>query len=255
MPAENKQRDHYETIHSAYAAHYYDRAALSYRRIFIFRPLLNGLDLNGADVADLACGDGYNSKLLKEFFPDARVEGFDISPTACSAYRQLVGHEAHECDLLVEAPADRRFDVAMIVGGLHHMALDLEGALSNIGAMLKPNGLLLAIEPNKRFFLNGVREAWYDKDHYFDAASERPLGVEEIARAGRGAFRLELVRYFGAGPAYFLILNSLILRVPLWLKLAIAWPLMAGDALGSLLPAPFHPAFVTRWRYTPVSEP
>jgi SAM-dependent methyltransferase len=190
--------------------------------------------------------------MLVAQFPEVRVEGFDISPRACQAYRQLVGRPATECDLLLDPPCRGKFDAAIIIGGLHHMVSNLERALANIGAILKPNGILLTVEPNKRFFLNGLREAWYERDRYFDAQSERPLDALEIARAGHGRFALERITYFGGGPAYFLIQNSLILRLPLWLKRPIATPLMMADAACSWLPARFHAAFCARFRHTPL---
>ena len=65
-------------------------------------------------------------------------------------------------------------------------------------------------------------------------------------------FESEAVRYFG-GPAYFLILNSLIMRVPLAAK-PILWPIVkpVEAALGNIpLPA-IYPCFLAKWKRTSV---
>ena len=87
----NPQQRHYEALHDAYEAHYYDAPSMEYRHRFIYSPLLSGLDLHHASVADLACGSGHNSLALRSYFPQLRTVGYDISETACRNYRQRVG--------------------------------------------------------------------------------------------------------------------------------------------------------------------
>lgn len=245
---DNRQRAHYERIHKNYAAHYYDGPSLDYRRRFLLAPLLAGIDLNGRRGVELACGDGHTSALLMERYPETEIEGMDISPTACEEYRRLVGRPASVCDLLGDAVPEAAFDYAVVMGGLHHMVADFDKAVGNITKMLRPGALLLAVEPSSRFALNRIRDLWYRADHWFDAATERPLLPEEITAAAGGSLRLEDLGYFG-GPAYYLVLNSLIMRVPLGVKRAIAAPLMACDAVFDRLPGRvLFPAFRARWR-------
>src|ERR1043165_8421722 len=96
---ENPQIQHYASIHESYGAHYYDASSMAYRRTFFFEPLLAGIDLSGRRVADVASGSGYNSLILREMFPTIRLEGFDISETACADYTRLLGAPAHQVDL------------------------------------------------------------------------------------------------------------------------------------------------------------
>lgn len=62
------------------------------RRRFSHSSLFSGLNLNGETVADLACGSGHNSTALREFFPNVRTTGYDISYTECidNAQRRIV---------------------------------------------------------------------------------------------------------------------------------------------------------------------
>jgi SAM-dependent methyltransferase len=243
---QNPQREHYEQIHDDYARHYYDSTSMEYRRRFIFDRLLDGIDLNGKSVADLACGDGHNSLLIRERFPTVKLQGFDISPTACESYRSLVGSPAYDCDLLGVLPTDEKFDAAIVIGGLHHLVNGLDTAMNNIARMLKPGGILLIKEPNSRYFLNSVRMLWYRKDRFFEEDTEAPLELRRLASDYSSIFQLDWSKHFG-GPAYFAIYNSLVLRIPVWIKPWIARPLMALDYLYDRLPGErLFPVFLAR---------
>jgi SAM-dependent methyltransferase len=244
-----RQREHYDAIHDDYERHYYDAWSMDYRRRFIFEPLFEGLDLNGKRVADLASGSGHNSLLLLERFPRAEVMGFDISPKAVEAYRQLVGAPAVVLDLTKPISEPQIFDAAMLVGGLHHCVADLPQTFANIAAMLKPGGLLLImLEPNREFCLQFVRSMWYRRDRYFEAETEEALKHDEIAALAADWFEPRQVRYFG-GPAIFFVLNSLIFRISPALKGWITRPLMAVEAAYERLPGrSLFPVFGASWQ-------
>jgi SAM-dependent methyltransferase len=250
---ENPQQKHYDDIHAKYAAHYYDATSLAYRDQFILTPLLEGLDLNGCRIADLACGYGYTSLALKRRFPRADFIGFDISKPAQEAYEQTVRFPAYQADISAESFVETArsiapFDAAIVVGGLHHCVNNFDVTLENIALLLKPDGYLLMVEPNSEFLLESVRKLWYRADKYFQAETESALAHDQILRRGATRFRLDSLRFFG-GPAYFLLLSSLLFRLPIGLKPILQKPLFALETLFNHLPgrAPF-PAFMARWR-------
>jgi SAM-dependent methyltransferase len=231
----NPQQAHYESMHDAYVAHYFDATSMAYRRRFLFEPLFRGVDLSGKIVAEIACGSGHNSLTLRAMYPGIKLEGFDLSAAACEDYRRLLGAPAHQVDLTLPANFDSRFDAAVVIGGLHHCVSDLPTTISNLASMLKPGGLLLLLEPNARFFLQTVRNIWYRKDRYFHAATERALDPAELARLAASQFTTERV-FFTGGPAYFLIANSLVLRVPLRAKPMVAGTMFAVESAWNRLP-------------------
>lgn len=248
---ENPQREHYVELHDEYSAHYYDDTSIAYRKEFIYDPLFADVNLNGLEVAELASGGGANSRELLKYFPDAKVTGFDISPSACEEFERIVGRPAIEVDLTKPyAEMDGHFDAALIIGGLHHCVADLDTTLSNVARMLKPGGVLLMCEPNDGFVLERIRGLWYGQDKYFDADSEHALDHAELLKSVSGEFSLNSLSYIG-GPAYFLILNSLILRVPLTWKPKLAPVLTRIERLYHHLPGKFlFPAFLASWRRT-----
>ncbi len=248
MPIESlRQKQHYEAIHAEYEDHYYDPESMRYRERFFFAPLFEGLDLNGKSVLDMACGSGHNSLALLQRFPSARVTGFDISSAACADYRRNLGQRCIEGDLTAPLREAATFDVAMVLGGLHHCVVDLQQALDNVARFLRPGGLFLMLEPNREFVLEGARRLWYRADRYFDAPTEAALAHAELLQRAGARFDLRRVRYLG-GPGYFLISQSLLFRMPKPLKRAIASPLMAVDAIYNRLGIKWlHPYFVAQW--------
>jgi SAM-dependent methyltransferase len=248
-----RQKKHYEAIHDAYEAHYYDSESMAFKERFIFAPLFEGVDLNGKDVADVACGSGYNSLWLKQRFPAVRTTGFDISSKACAAYRTVVGSEAHVFDLMSGAEVGRTFDAAMVLGGLHHCVSDLPGTFRTLARLVRPGGLLFMHEPNSRYVLEALRRLWYRWDASFDSETEGALDHDVIAALAASDFEPMTVRYVG-GPAYFLILNSMIFRIPRKAKPLLAPLLFPLERAYNLLPGRLaFPIFVARWRRRPVS--
>jgi SAM-dependent methyltransferase len=246
--SDHRQARHYDRILSDYDRHYYDAQSTAYRERFIIGPLLKGLDLNGLDVADLACGSGSTSLSLRRRFPAIRLAGFDISPKARETYEARVERPCRAIDLTQPQPPDQRFDAAIIMGGLHHCVADLDTTLANIAGMLKPGGIFMMFEPNREYVLQFARDLWYRVDGYFDASSEDGLAHGDLLRRAEGAFAPENLGYFG-GPAFFLVYNSLVFRMPHGLKRAVSPPLMALEAGFNRLPGKrLFSSFTARWR-------
>ena len=248
----SRQRQHYAKIHDAYEAHYYDASSMKYRQRFIYDWLFDGIDLTNKKVADLACGSGYNSLVVLERFSGAQTTGFDISAPACESYRRTTGNTARVIDLTRPIETPEAFDAAIVVGGLHHCVTNLPQTLRNVAEMIKPGGHLMMMEPSSDFVLNVVRDKWYARDRYFDAPTEEALSHDAILKDAAPFFKREAIRYFG-GPAYFLILNSLVTRVPLGIK-PILWPLLKPIevAFCNIPWRGIYPCFLARWQRTKV---
>jgi ubiquinone/menaquinone biosynthesis C-methylase UbiE len=248
----NAQSAHYNTIHDDYEAHYYDAASMAYRHRFIYQPLFDGLRLEHSSLADLACGSGHNSRALRDYFPGVTVTGYDISEAACRDYRVNIGSPAHEIDLTRQFVPDTTHDAALIIGGLHHCVTDLSTTLKNIARLVRPGGHFMMMEPSDHSFLSGIRRIWYKADRWFEADTEHALKHDELAAMAAPYFVPERIIYTG-GPAFYLILNSLIMRVPLGAKPFLSPVIFPVERLYNMLPgrAPFA-VFLARWRRTDV---
>jgi SAM-dependent methyltransferase len=248
--ASARQAAHYDRILSDYDRHYYDPLSLEYRDRFILGPLLEGIDLSGLRVADLGCGSGETSLSIIARFPDVEVAGFDISPEACRRYREKVGRDCCELDLTRGYYSVETFDAAIIMGGLHHCVSDIPSALATAAGMLKPGGLLVMFEPNRDYALEFMRRLWSRLDHYFDAETEAALSHDVLLRQAGGAFEARKVIYFG-GPAFYLVYNSLVFRLPISVKSLLGRPLLTIERIFNKLPGrwPFA-SFLAQWART-----
>lgn len=242
------QKSHYEQIHDDYERHYYDLPSMAYRERFIYDVMLKGLDLNGKQVAELASGSGHNSMAIRKRFPQVKLTGFDISAKACVSYREMLGVDAIEADLTKPLGAHLpTFDYIFIFGGLHHCVSDLDATLKNISNLLEPGGMLLFFEPNSQYVLEGARKLWYKHDRYFEQDSEAALNHSEMLTLTNDRFRVKNITYMG-GPAFFLIYNSLIFRIPVGIKKFIAPPLFALEALTNYIPCKYlYSSFIGQW--------
>ena len=247
-PVINPQAAHYDRILSDYDRHYYDRYSTEYRERFILEPLLAGVDLGGLKVADLASGSGHTSLYLAGRYPGIQVTGFDVSAEACAGYRKRVGRPSWQFDLTQPQAVAEQYDACIIMGGLHHCVANLPVTFANIHRMLKPGGLLLMFEPNRQYVLQAARDLWYRADKYFDAANEQALAHTDLVRLAGAGFQAENLRYFG-GPAFFLVYNSLLFRMPAGLKAGSSRLFLGLEAWHNHLPGRWlHSSFTARWR-------
>jgi SAM-dependent methyltransferase len=245
--ASKRQAAQYDRILSDYDRHYYDRFSIQYRDRFIFDPLLKGVDLTGKRVADIASGSGSTSLSLMDRFSGIEITGFDISAEACRRYRVAVKRDCYQLDLTRGYYDGQTFDAAIVMGGLHHCISNLAGALSSIASMLRPGGLLLMFEPNSDYVLQFARQLWYRIDSYFDAPTEAALSHDALLAEANGAFNVQQVTYFG-GPAFYLVYNSLVFRLPYPVKAAVSSPLLSLEAAFNKLPGRWlFSSFLARW--------
>ncbi len=243
---ENIQAAHFETMHDLYADHYYDAESTLYRKRFIYDVLFDQLNANHTLVGDICCGDGYNSLRLREYFPEVQVEGFDISPTAVGVYHSITRSPGHVIDLIrpLRPEFHNRYDIIMCIGGIHHCVQDLGMVVKNIAAMLKPGGRFVCMEPYASPLLNPIRKLWYKLDPYFNAATERALTPNELATHDMHLTRV----HFGGGPAFYLVCNSMIFRLPKPIKRIITPPLLAVEALyNRIMPRVLKAFFVAEY--------
>ncbi|HEY8164996.1 MAG TPA: class I SAM-dependent methyltransferase [Gemmatimonadaceae bacterium] len=245
-----RQEQHYERVHDDYERHYYDSSSMAFRNQFVYDIMFDGIDLNGKVVADVASGSGHNSLAVLQRFPRAKIIGFDISSKACKAYERITGAKAYQIDLTSGADCGVVADVAMVIGGIHHCATNLSQTFKTISHIVRPGGLLLMCEPNRQYILEGARRVWYQLDRYFDQQTEAALEHEAIAKLASVHFSPVSCRYMG-GPAYLLIYNSLLFRLPRRVKSTIAPPLIALERFYNLLPGRWwYPYFIARWQRT-----
>jgi SAM-dependent methyltransferase len=220
---EVRQQAHYDRISEVYEAHYSDEWSLLYRRRFLYEPLTAGVDVRGRKVLDAMCGSGQTAEYLLS--KGALAYGLDISPQVIEQFRAklptAVGVQGSILRLEFE---DASFDAVFITGGLHHVHPKVREAVTEIHRILKPGGWLCFYEPHTGSFADAVRRFWYRHDHLFEE-NEAAVDIEDLMRGNSERFDFVTTRYSG-GPAYLLVFNSLVFRLPLAWKAWYARPLL-----------------------------
>jgi SAM-dependent methyltransferase len=248
MSQSDNQKILFEKIHDRYYESTTDIFSESYKIEFIYPWILRQLG-DATSLIEMASGVGTGAGWLRTQRPDLYVEGCDISESAAKGFTEAHGQPCHVWDLTRPIDPARTYDVALVMGGIHHLVANLPVAFANIRKLLNPGGRLIMTEPNADFILEPARKLWYKLDKSnFDVANEHALSHAHLLKTHGLGFRRIDVRYMG-GPAYFLLLQSWVLRMPAPAKRWIAPSLTALERLYHHLPPPFpYATFMASWQ-------
>lgn len=247
MDTETTQREHYNRIAADYEAQYGDPEGLTYRAEFLYGPMLAGLDLEGRSVLEALSGSGHATDyLLKQ--KRALVTGLDISDEAIPSFKERWPSCQAICAPITESGlADESFDCIVVVMGLHHLHPHLADAIREIHRLLRKGGVFCFTEPHQESIFNGFRKIWYRHDSLF-ADNEESLDIEALKREFADLFEFSMERHVGSA-AYLLVLNSMIFRVPLWLKKIYSPAVMRLEKmLSSFHSQTFSLAVICQWK-------
>ena len=107
------------------------------------------LELDGARVADIGCGDGALARLMTRL--GARVTGIEPSEHQLARARaaEPAGGEVYIRGVAEDLPlSDASLDAVLFFNSLHHVPIEHQArALQEAARALKPGGRLCAIEP------------------------------------------------------------------------------------------------------------
>jgi SAM-dependent methyltransferase len=178
----------------------------------------------------------------------ARVTGLDISSELIASFRR----QWPRCEAVCASIFETRFapasvDCVVIVGGLHHLHPRLGEAVDEVHRILKPGGHFCFMEPHAGSLPDTLRKLWYRCDPLFEE-NEAAVDVAGLQRCNASRFTFVRTRYLGS-VAYLLVLNSLVFRMPLWLKRLYTPALMALESgLSPLLGRRLACFAVAQWR-------
>jgi SAM-dependent methyltransferase len=247
MHAETTQRQHYNRIAADYEAQYGDPDGVIYRDEFLYGPLLDGLDLEGRSVLEGLSGSGHATEYLLTR-KRALVTGLDISEEAIASFKER-WPDCHAICAPINASglADESFDCIVVVMGLHHLHPYLTEALREIHRLLRPGGVFCFTEPHQGSAFSRLRAIWYRHDSLF-ADNEESLHIEALKREFANLFEFKTEKYVGS-VAYLLVLNSMIFRVPLWLKRIYSPAMMRLEKMLARFHSPtFSLAVICQWQ-------
>lgn len=148
----------------------------------IFKRFLtkNNIDLHNGVIMDAGCGSGYGSELLVKEFQPRELFAFDVMPEQIERARKrglpatfFVGDVT-----AIDLPS-QKCDAAFVFAFLHHVP-QWKKALQELERVLKPGGVLLIEELNKKTVDDAERylRVYHSKESRFEW-SEFINGLEE----------------------------------------------------------------------------
>lgn len=116
----------------------------------------------GKSILDLACGEGYGSRLLAEWGA-ARVVGVDVSRDAIEQARALfatprVDYRLADANALMNLFPEERFDLIVSLETIEHVEAP-EQLLRDFQRLLKPGGVLALSCPNDWWYYPSAQES------------------------------------------------------------------------------------------------
>ncbi len=180
----------------------------------------------GARIADLGCGSGVFTDLLRSL--GYKAVGLDISPKLIALGRaKYPGVEFMEGDVEELPFADASLDGVLLSGLVHHLP-DPSRCAGEVFRVLKPGGSFVAFDPNR---MNPFMYLYRDRSSPLYSsvgvtANERPVLAHQIAAVFRKSG-------FQVGTDYISDLNYRYLA-----SSRLRWMLPAYNALDRLLFAP-----------------
>src|SRR3990167_5077039 len=193
------------------------------------------------------CGSGPTTGFLLS--QGADVVGLDVSDSAITSFQnRWPGCQGIRASVFDSQLPAESFDGVVVQAGLHHLHPRVNDALDEIYRMLKPGGFFYFSEPHAGSLFDGMRNFWYRLDRSVFAENEASVDLAEMRERYADRFTFEVERYVG-NVAYFLVLQSMVLRLPVAAKQYYAPPLLWLESwLGRLQGKLTAPLVVCRWR-------
>ncbi len=245
--AEDLQREYFNRLLERYEAHYDDPTSQKYRRKYIFDPIFGDIQFDGKNVLEAMCGSGPTTAYLLEH--GARVTGLDVSDSAIDSFRSRWPQcETLRASIFESTLPDNHFDIIVVQAGLHHLHPRLQDAVDEIHRILKPGGYFCFVEPHAGSLYDGARKLWYRFDRDIFAENEESVDVQWMKSHYVDRFDYQVEHYLG-NVAYFVVLQSMVLRMPLAAKKYYA-PIafFLESLLSPLMGRRTAPLVVCRWQ-------
>lgn len=141
--------------------------------------------VNGRDVLDIACGEGWGSYVMSRYWGARSVHGVDRSERAIRSARSNfdldnITWSVRDADRVSPENLGARYDVIISIETIEHLA-NPKGFLETIQEVLKPNGSMIVSCPNDHwYFGSGHSKNPYHLHTYtyeeFKSLSESVLG-------------------------------------------------------------------------------
>jgi len=181
-----KQRIHFESVAEEYYKARVNEKCLLFKELlwsyFFGSKRFEYFRKRNIAVLEPMCGYAEGKLIVSNYLSrNITYEGFDYSQNIIDIAKTINPDvEVHVQDVTTWN-ADKKYDVIIIIGGLHHVPDFAQNVLQRMYAALNYRGVLINFEPTHNFFMNRVASEYiYKKKANFDHETERRFSLSEI---------------------------------------------------------------------------
>lgn len=130
-------------------------------------------------VLEPMCGFGEGKKIIeKNLNAHICYDGFDYSQNIIDiAKKQKPDLNIYQMNIL-DMNIKNKYDLVIVIGGLHHIYRNIDEILIKIYDSLKPGGYFICFEPTNNIFITRlIREKIYKSNSLFDSETEKDFSL------------------------------------------------------------------------------
>ena len=176
------QREHFNNIASKYYSARQNPNSLLFKRLLWNYALRSLPPCTSVSVLEAMCGYAEGEDIVKSHYcADAIYTGFDYSEKLIEIVKKLNPSKNVFVKDVTTFHPDSKFDLILIIGGLHHVPDYTGQVLRNLRDGLTDDGYLINFEPTHgNRIAKSIRSRVYRSNPIFDYSTERDYSVNEL---------------------------------------------------------------------------
>ncbi len=184
MNSVERQKEHFESISEKYFHARQSPTHLHFKNLmwtFFFK---DKHDLRSKKLLMLEpmCGYSEGKSIVENYLGvEVDYEGFDYSDNLVAKAKEREPSLNISVQDVTKFQTDKKYDLIVIIGGLHHVPDFSSTVVNRIALALKPDGYFLNFEPTfNNLLMEKIRTTVYKENDLFDHETERCFSLKEL---------------------------------------------------------------------------
>jgi len=179
-----QQKEHFESISQKYYESRQLKTHLLLKHLMwqYFFLNLDFLKNNNMKVLEPMCGYAEGKAILEKHLNITfEYEGFDYSKPLIEKAKIIDPSLNIYLMDVTQFKADKRYDLIILLGGLHHIPQYASDVVENLSKALKPDGYFINLEPtHNNVLFKKIRNYIYNKNNLFDNDTEKAFELDNL---------------------------------------------------------------------------
>ncbi len=181
----NNQKDHFNQIAETYInVRNSNKSHLLYKKTlweYFFNK--NRINIYEIDLLEPMCGYAEGYDIIKNFSGNKikSYYGFDYSENIVNFCKKNKKNLNIQFLDIINFEKKNIYNLAILIGGLHHVHKDADLAITNISKSIKKGGYVINFEPTFELkFIESIRSRIYKSNNFFDENTEKDFNLIEL---------------------------------------------------------------------------